>query len=193
MPSKKLYIIAGCNGAGKTTASVTILPEILDCKEFVNADEIARGLSPFNPESVAIQAGRLMLERIEYLLDQDESFAIETTLSTKSYQKLVAKAHDKGFYVQLLYFWLPSPEFAAARVAQRVKEGGHNIPNDVIFRRYFAGIKNLFEIYMPIVDYWVIYDNISTPPRKIGYGIKNNVVIIDKSKFNIISHYGNDK
>lgn len=193
MPSKKLYIIAGCNGAGKTTASLTILPEILDCKEFVNADEIARGLSPFNPESVAIQAGRLMLERIEYLLDQDESFAIETTLSTKSYQKLVAKAHDKGFYVQLLYFWLPSPEFAVARVAQRVKEGGHNIPNDVIFRRYFAGIKNLFEIYMPIVDYWVIYDNIATPPRKIGYGIKNNVVIIDKSKFNIISHYGNDK
>jgi len=193
MPSKKLYIIAGCNGAGKTTASVTILPEILDCKQFVNADEIARGLSPFNSESVAIQADRLMLERIEYLLDQDGSFAIETTLSKKSYQKLVAKAHEKGFYVQLLYFWLPSPEFAAARVAQRVKEGGHNIPNDVIFRRYFAGIKNLFEIYMPIVDYWVIYDNISTPPRKIGYGIKNYVVIIDKSKFNIISHYGNDK
>ena len=104
MPSKKLYIISGCNGAGKTTASVTILPEILDCKEFVNADEIARGLSPFNPESVAILAGRLMLERIEYLLDQNESFAIETTLSTKSYQKLVAKAHEKGFYVQLLYF-----------------------------------------------------------------------------------------
>ena len=186
MPSKKLYIISGCNGAGKTTASVTILPEILDCKEFVNADEIARGLSPFNPESVAIQAGRLMLERIEYLLDQNESFAIETTLSTKSYQKLVAKAHEKGFYVQLLYFWLPSPEFAAARVAQRVKEGGHNIPNDVIFRRYFAGIKNLFEIYMPIVDYWIVYDNISTPPYKIGYGVKNNVIINDKPKFNAI-------
>ena len=109
MSSKKLYIISGCNGAGKTTASVTILPEILDCKEFVYADEIARGLSPFNPENVAIQAGRLMLERIEYLLDQDESFAIETTLSTKSYQKLVAKAHDKGLMCNFCIFGCRRP------------------------------------------------------------------------------------
>ena len=186
MPTKKLYIISGCNGAGKTTASVTILPEIFECKEFVNADEIAKGLSPFNPESVAIQAGKLMLERINYLLNQDDSFAIETTLSTKSYQNLVLQAHEKGFYVQLLYFWLPSPEFATARVAQRVKEGGHNIPKDVIYRRYFAGIKNLFEIYMPIVDYWVIYDNITSPPQKIGYGMKNNIIITDTYKYNKI-------
>ncbi len=186
MPTKKLYIISGCNGAGKTTASVTILPEIFECKEFVNADEIAKGLSPFNPESVAIQAGKLMLERINYLLNQDDSFAIETTLSTKSYQNLVLQAHEKGFYVQLLYFWLPSPEFATARVAQRVKEGGHNIPKDVIYRRYFAGIKNLFEIYMSIVDYWVIYDNITSPPQKIGCGMKNNIIITDTYKYNKI-------
>jgi predicted ABC-type ATPase len=189
MPSKKLYIISGCNGAGKTTASVTILPEILDCKEFVNADEIARGLSPFNPESVAIQAGRLMLERIEYLLDQNESFAIETTLSTKSYQKLVAKAHEKGFYVQLLYFWLPSPEFATARVAQRVKEGGHNIPNDVIFRRYFAGIKNLFEIYMPIVDYWMIIDNAENPRKIVAENDEGGLTIYNQLTFNTIKNY----
>lgn len=186
MPTKKLYIISGCNGAGKTTASVTILPEIFECKEFVNADEIAKGLSPFNPESVAIQAGKLMLERINYLLTQNDSFAIETTLSTKSYQNLVLQAHEKGFYVQLLYFWLPSPEFATARVAQRVKEGGHNIPKDVIYRRYYAGIKNLFDIYMPIVDYWVIYDNITSPPQKIGYGMKNNIIITDTYKYNKI-------
>lgn len=186
MPTKKLYIISGCNGAGKTTASVTILPEIFECKEFVNADEIAKGLSPFNPESVAIQAGKLMLERINYLLTQNDSFAIETTLSTKSYQNLVLQAHEKGFYVQLLYFWLPSPEFATARVVQRVKEGGHNIPKDVIYRRYYAGIKNLFEIYMPIVDYWVIYDNITSPPQKIGYGMKNNIIITDTYKYNKI-------
>ncbi len=186
MPTKKLYIISGCNGAGKTTASVTILPEIFECKEFVNADEIAKGLSPFNPESVAIQAGKLMLERINYLLTQNDSFAIETTLSTKSYQNLVLQAHEKGFYVQLLYFWLPSPEFATARVAQRVKEGGHNIPKDVIYRRYYAGIKNLFEIYMPIVDYWVIYDNITSPPQIIGYGMKNNIIITDTYKYNKI-------
>ena len=186
MPTKKLYIISGCNGAGKTTASVTILPEIFECKEFVNADEIAKGLSPFNPESVAIQAGKLMLERINYLLTQNDSFAIETTLSTKSYQNLVLQAHKKGLYVQLLYFWLPSPEFATARVAQRVKEGGHNIPKDVIYRRYYAGIKNLFDIYMPIVDYWVIYDNITSPPQKIGYGMKNNIIITDTYKYNKI-------
>lgn len=118
---KTLYIISGCNGAGKTTASITILPEILNCKEFVNADEIARGLSPFNPESVAIQAGKLMLQRIEYLINGDESFSIETTLSTKSYASLVKGAHENGFNVQLLFFWLPTPEHAIARVAQRKK------------------------------------------------------------------------
>lgn len=95
--NKNLYIIGGCNGAGKTTASYTVLPEILNCKEFVNADEIARGLSPFNPESVAIEAGRLMLQRIDYLLEKDTSFSIETTLSTKSYVNLVKRAHEKGF------------------------------------------------------------------------------------------------
>lgn len=95
--NKNLYIIGGCNGAGKATASYTVLPEILNCKEFVNADEIARGLSPFNPESVAIEAGRLMLQRIDYLLEKDTSFSIETTLSTKSYVNLVKRAHEKGF------------------------------------------------------------------------------------------------
>ncbi len=183
---KTLYIISGCNGAGKTTASITILPEILNCKEFVNADEIARGLSPFKPESVAIQAGKLMLQRIEYLINGDESFSIETTLSTKSYASLVKRAHENGFNVQLLYFWLPTPEHAIARVAQRVKEGGHNIPKDVIFRRYFAGIKNLFEIYMPIVDYWVLVDN-SKNPREI---IAEDGIVKNQLSFNKIKNYG---
>ena len=183
---KTLYIISGCNGAGKTTASVTILPEILKCKEFVNADEIARGLSPFNPESVAIQAGKLMLQRIEYLITGDDSFSIETTLSTKTYAALVEKAHQNGFEVRLLYFWLPTPEHAVARVAQRVKEGGHNIPKDVIYRRYYAGIKNLLEIFIPIVDYWVIVDN-SKNPREI---IAEDGIIYNKSSFNKIKNYG---
>lgn len=163
MKDKRLYIIAGCNGAGKTTASVTVLPEILECREFVNADEIAKGLSPFNPESVAIEAGRLMLQRIEELLKADVSFAIETTLSTKSYAKLVDRAQEAGYKVQLLFFWLPSADHAIARVAQRVLEGGHNIPVDVIRRRYDAGIQNLFSIYMPIVDSWMLIDNHSNP------------------------------
>lgn len=121
---KNLYIISGCNGAGKTTASYTVLPEVLNCKEFVNADEIARGLSPFNPESVAIEAGRLMLQRIEDLLSKDETFAIETTLATKSYINLVRRAQAKGYTVRLLFFWLNSPELALLRIAERV--ASHN-------------------------------------------------------------------
>ena len=125
--SKNLYIISGCNGAGKTTASYSVLPKMLDCLEFVNADEIARGLSPFNPESVAIEAGRLMLHRIEDLLAKDETFAIETTLATKSYINLVRRAQAKGYQVNVLFFWLRTPELALQRIAERVASGGHNI------------------------------------------------------------------
>ncbi len=156
---KHLYIIAGCNGAGKTTASNTILPKSLLVKEFVNADEIARGLSPFNPEGVAIEAGRLMLKRIDDLLQSGESFSIETTLSTKSYVNLVRRAQGKGYMVHLLFFWLPTVELAKERVAKRVFQGGHNIPIDVIERRYVAGIRNLFELFMQEVDIWSVYDN----------------------------------
>ena len=156
--SKNLYIISGCNGAGKTTASYTVLPEILDCKEFVNADEIARGLSPFNPESMAIEAGRLMLKRIEELLEKEETFSIETTLATKSYINLVRRAQAKGYTVSVLFFWLRTPDLAIQRVAERVQNGGHNIEEDVIKRRYVAGISNLFGLYMQEVDYWDIYD-----------------------------------
>ena len=138
MGDKNLYIISGPNGAGKTTASYTVLPKILHCKEFVNADENARGLSPFNPSGMAIEAGKLMLKRIDELLQKEESFSIETTLSTRSYFKLVETAHQKGYDVTLLYFWLKSPEQAIERVAERVSKGGHDIPNDTIFRRYWA-------------------------------------------------------
>ncbi|MDE5794102.1 MAG: zeta toxin family protein [Muribaculaceae bacterium] len=159
MQKPNLYIIAGCNGAGKTTASFNVLPQILNCREFVNADEIAKGLSPFCPESIAIQAGKLMLERIETLLADGVSFAIETTLATRSYKNLVLKAKKKGYNVSLLFFWLKSPEVACERVAHRVAEGGHNIPIETIFRRYWLGLENLFRIFMPIVDNWAVYDN----------------------------------
>ena len=189
MADKNLYIIAGCNGAGKTSASVTILPEILNCKEFVNADEIARGISPFNPESVAVEAGRLMLQRIEFLLNGDSSFAIETTLATRSYSNLVQRAHQCGFFVLLLFFWLPSPEYAIERVAQRVREGGHNIPNDVIVRRYFAGTKNLFNIYMPIVDSWMIVDNSVNPQVTIAEKIESAISVYDETAYSKIKNY----
>ncbi len=159
MSTPTLYIIAGCNGAGKTTASFTILPDILNCRQFINADEIAKGLSPFNPNSVAIEAGRIMLRRIGELLTLKETFSIETTLATKSYVEHVKKAHDLGYRVVLLFFFLESPQLAIQRVAHRVSEGGHDIPVHIIKRRYIAGIKNLFELFIPIVDYWLIANN----------------------------------
>ena len=177
---KNLYIISGCNGAGKTTASYTVLPEILHCKEFVNADEIAKGLSPFNPESVAIEAGRLMLKRIDELLEKDETFSIETTLATKSYISLVRKAQAKGYSVKVLFFWLNSPELAMMRVAERVANGGHNIPEEIIRRRYVAGISNLFNLFAKEVDSWVIFDNSENPRKQIASGGKNAETMIDE-------------
>lgn len=151
MEAKNLYIIAGCNGAGKTTASFTILPSILNCKEFVNAGEIAKGLSPFQPEAVSFEAGRIMLHRIEELVHSGEDFAFETTLASKSYRGRILQAQSLGYRVILLFFWLRDMELAKYRVSSRVKEGGHNIPVEVIERRYSAGIRNLFDIYLGIV------------------------------------------
>lgn len=190
MQDKHLYIISGPNGAGKTTASYTVLPKILQCKEFVNADEIARGLSPFNPESVAIEAGRLMLKRISELLQKNESFSIETTLSTRSYFRLIEKAHTQGYEVTLLYFWLKSPEQAIERVAERVAKGGHNIPKDIIVRRYREGLDNLFKIYMPIVDTWVLVNNGEMPRTIIATGgCEQDTIINDKRLYKIIEEY----
>ena len=160
MPNfSKLYIIAGCNGAGKTTASFTILPEVLGCKEFINADEIAKGLSPFQPESVAMQAGRIMLARMDELLQKGETFAFETTLATKSYKQKIEWAQANGYEVTLLFFWLRNVTMAKERVAQRVAEGGHSIPTETIERRYHNGIANLFAIYIDMVDICYIFDN----------------------------------
>ena len=185
-----MFIIAGCNGAGKTTASYSILPQMLQCKEFVNADEIAHGLSPFNPGSMAIPAGRLMLQRIDELLAKGETFAIETTLATRSYARLIARAQAGGYRVSLLFFWIATPQQAIERVAQRVLEGGHDIPADTIHRRYYTGIRNLFQIYMPIVDYWMVVDN-STSPRKYiaESGMGKAVDIYDYEQYNKIKEY----
>ncbi|MBR7087160.1 MAG: zeta toxin family protein [Prevotella sp.] len=182
MADKHLYIISGPNGAGKTTASYTVLPKILQCKEFVNADEIARGLSPFNPDSVAIQAGRLMLERISELLQRNESFSIETTLSTRSYVHLVEKAHRQGYEVTLLYFWLKSPDQAIQRVAERVAKGGHDIPKNVIVRRYREGLENLFNLYMPVVDTWLLINNGEMPRTIIATGGKEQETIVEEQE-----------
>ena len=179
-----LYVIAGCNGAGKTTASFTVLPEMLNCREFVNADEIAAGISPFNPEGVAIQAGRLMIDRIIQLLKDGETFAFETTLATRSYVKLILQAKKRGYFVTLLFFSLSTSEQAQRRVAQRVSMGGHNIPSDVIVRRYEAGLQNLFQLYMPVCDYWTLYDNSNCPAIRIASGFgTERIEVFDKERY----------
>ncbi len=187
-----LYIIAGCNGAGKTTASFTILPGLLNCKEFVNADSIAAGLSPFNPESVAIEAGKIMLMRINELLKAGVDFAFETTLSTRSYLSLIKEAHGLGYEVTLLFIWLDSPEAALQRVARRVAKGGHNIPKDIIERRYYRGIFNLISLFIPIVDTWMVVDSTNVviePIAEGGLGIGSIIsndyiwaIILDQSQ-----------
>lgn len=176
-----LYIIAGCNGAGKTTASYSVLPELLNCREFVNADEIAKGLSPFNPESVAIEAGKLMLQRIDLLLGQSTTFAIETTLATRSYLNLVNRAKSLGYQVVLLFFWLSSPQMAIERVAKRVSEGGHNIPTETIIRRYWLGLQNFFNIFADRVDNWMFFDNVDKTVL-----LANEEEIVDIELFNKI-------
>jgi predicted ABC-type ATPase len=177
---KKLYIIAGCNGAGKTTASYTILPEILDCKEFVNADEIAKGISPFQPEKAGIEAGRYMLKRIKKLLESGENFAFETTLSTRSYEQFVERAKELNYQVTCLFFWLDSDDLAVSRVARRVKEGGHHIPEDVIRRRYKSGLENFFRLFLPKVDNWLFVNNSGDTYEIVAEGGVNDVTINNK-------------
>ena len=174
----RLYIISGCNGAGKTTASYSLLPEMLDCKEFVNSDEFAKSLSPFDPSQASIQASRYMLLKVRYLLKRNEDFAIETTLATRTLLKIVKAAQDAGYTVTLLYFWLNSPELAIARVKARVATGGHNIPEETIRRRYNVGIDYFFNIYAPISERWILADNSQIPFRVIAEGSKNDVINI---------------
>ncbi|MEI8272943.1 MAG: zeta toxin family protein [Paludibacter sp.] len=183
---RHLYIISGCNGAGKTTASYTILPEMLNCNEFVNADEIAKGLSPFNPENASIQAGRLMLERIQHLIETKNDFAFETTLATKSYKNLIIKAKSSDYKIILLFFWLRTPDLAVKRVQTRVLEGGHNIPEDVIRRRYENGLMNFFNIFEPIVDEWMFIDNSGEPYEILAESNNSNIEIENEKVWNFL-------
>lgn len=188
--NKNLYIIAGCNGAGKTTASFTILPEILNCKEFVNADEIAKGISPFQPETVAFESGRIMLNRISDLLKENKSFAFETTLATKSYKQIIIEAKNKGYQTSLLFFWLMNVELAIERVKTRVSEGGHNIETDILKRRYIRGLQNLFNIYLPIIDEVMIFDNSSEKPDLIAEKqLNTDLEILNTFKFEKLRSY----
>jgi len=182
MRKPNLYIIAGCNGAGKTTNSFTVLPKMLDCKEFVNADSIALGLSPFQPENVAIAAGKIMLNRINELIGLQNDFAFETTLSTRSFVKTIEKAKQNNFEVSIIFYYLDDVELAIQRVQQRVLEGGHNIPENVIRPRYVAGIYNLIHLYLNIGDAIVIVDNSTKTELIVAVkSINNQIEIRDKT------------
>jgi predicted ABC-type ATPase len=156
---KDIVILGGPNGAGKTTAAEVVLPQHLGLRAYLNADEIAREIAPHDPESVAFQAGRVMLEQMKGFIRDDKNFAIETTCSGKSYVRLFHDCKAAGWRISLIYLWVPSPEYSIARVAKRVKSGGHSIPDDVIRRRYRAGLWNMCHLYLPLADDATIYDN----------------------------------
>jgi predicted ABC-type ATPase len=165
---KDVIVIGGPNGAGKTTTANRLLPKELDLREFLNADEIARGLAPFDPEGNAVPAGRLMIERIDQLVAAGKSFAFETTCAGHRQAKLLRRCREAGYRVTFIYLWLPSAQFAIERVAQRVAQGGHNIPEDVIVRRYAAGVYNMRHVFLPLADVASIYDNSVEPSVLIG-------------------------
>lgn len=174
---KRIYVIAGCNGAGKTTASYTILPEILNCREFVNTDEIAKGLSPFQPDKMKIEAGRIMLNRIKTLIERGESFAFETTLASRTFVGLLESAKQQGYRITLLFFWLNSPDLAVHRVNIRVEEGGHTIPEEDIRRRYERGLTNFFQLYEPVVHNWMFINNSGTSYEYIAEGTLHETTV----------------
>ena len=163
-----VYIIAGPNGAGKTMFATEFLPEFVQCREFLNADLIAAGLSPFAPETAALRAGRLLLTRIKEFSSQGRDFGFETTLAGRTHVSLLRKMKRRGYTIHLFFLWLPSVEMAVARVANRVREGGHPVPEPVIRRRFVLGIRNFFHLYRPLLDSWLLFDNSWLPPRIIA-------------------------
>lgn len=186
----RLFIISGCNGSGKTTASYMLLPELLDCSEFVNSDEFAKSLAPFHPESAYITASRYMLRKSQYLFEKREDFCIETTLATRSLIKMVRSAQGQGYFVTVVYLWLRDPEIAIQRVAARVEAGGHDVPPDVIRRRYYAGLQYFFDTYAPVCDKWILVDNSETQFNIVAEGTRKGTTVRDVDLYQqIISSY----
>jgi predicted ABC-type ATPase len=165
---KDVVIIGGPNGAGKTTAAHRLLPEGLNIREYVDADAIARGISPLNPEGNAVRAGRLMIQRIRDLARSGERFAFETTCAGRSHLKLLQECREAGYRLMLLFLYLPFAETAVARVTERVARGGHSVPTDVIVRRYHAGLRNMRPFYLAAVNAASIYDNSGSVPALIA-------------------------
>ena len=163
------YIIAGSNGAGKTTFAREFLPKYARCREFLNADLVAAGLSPFDPDTAAVAAARVLLARMRELIAQGKGFGFETTLAGRTYATVLREMRARGYTLHLFYLWLPSVDLAIARVARRVEQGGHNIPETVIRRRFDIGISNLFKLYLPLFDRWYLFDNSTSHPRTVAH------------------------
>jgi predicted ABC-type ATPase len=176
--SPNLIVLAGPNGAGKSTAAPALLQGKLAVSEFVNADIIARGLSAFEPEAVAFQAARIMLQRLRTLGTQRENFAFETTLASRTFAQWIEQLTKSGYRFHLIYLWLPDPDTAIARVADRVKHGGHAVPSETIRRRYQSGLQNFFELYKPLAFSWRIYDNSDCVHRRlIAFGNQKRTIV----------------
>jgi predicted ABC-type ATPase len=170
MPSPKptIYLIAGCNGAGKTTFAKEFLPHEVKCLRFYNADELARGLSPLDPSAAAIKAGRLLLDEIRHSITRKETFALESTLSGTTYGRLLEQAKTSGYRIYLHYLWLPTVTIAIARVRERVRKGGHNVPVADIKRRFERSLRHLVSVYTPLADRWALWNNASQPPALVA-------------------------
>ena len=182
-----VYIVAGPNGAGKSTFARLFLPDYADCKEFVNADLIAAGLSPFNPESLAIEAGRLMLERIETLSRSRVDFGFETTLAGRSQASLITRLREDGYRVHLFFLWLPTPELSLERVHDRVLAGGHLVPEETVRRRFTRGISNFFHLYQQLLDSYLIFDNSGASPRLVAARFEDGPpIVLDLVTFDTI-------
>lgn len=175
-----VIVIAGPNGAGKSTTAPALLKGTLGVTEFVNADIIAQGLSAFQPETAAFQAGRVMLERLHYLAGERVDFAFETTLASRSFAPWIAKLKQKGYAFRIVFLWLPTADFAVARVAERVRMGGHNVPEETVRRRYTKGIRNFFRLYRPLSDNWFFYDNsVAGSPRLLASAAKEAPIAVE--------------
>jgi predicted ABC-type ATPase len=189
----QLFVLGGPNGAGKSTTARVLLPNTLGVRQFVNADNIATGLSPFAPETTAIQAGRLMIQRIEELLRGRKSFAFETTLSGRRNVPLIKTAKNAGYSANLIYIWLSSPELAVARVADRVRQGGHSVPEDTIRRRYSRGLVNFFRLYRPLANTWTLCDNSGTELLVVAQGVESGETrVFDEERMERIEQSARD-
>lgn len=182
-----VYIIAGPNGAGKTTFAREFLPNYAHCKNFVNADLIAQGLSPFHPEAAAFRAGRLMMEEIETFAAAGADFGFETTLSGKAHVYLIRTLKRRGYEATLLYLWIPTVEFALRRIQTRVAHGGHDVPGTLVRRRFRRSITNFFTVYRQIVDSWMLFDNSGAPPQLVAHATFHDTRIIDRERYEKLS------